>query len=302
MRVVLTGATGLVGEAALARLRQRGDDVLGVARRVPAAREGVEWLAADLTEPGPWQAALASRAPEAVVHLAGEPLDVGRWTKARKERLVRSRVETTRRIVEAIAGAAAPPRVLVCASAVGIYGARGEELLEESSAPGAGFLAELCQRWEEEAGRASHAGVRTVSLRFAPVLSRRGGALPRMARAFKLFVGGPLAAREPWFPWIHEDDAAGLVLHAVSHTGALSGPVNAVAPEHVRMGQFADALGRALRRPAALTVPAWALRAVLGELAGSIVPGQKIVPAAALASGYQYQHPTLAGALASILG
>jgi uncharacterized protein len=300
MRVVLTGATGLVGETVLARLRQRADDVLAIARGVPTAREGVEWLAADLTEPGPWQAALASRAPDAVVHLAGEPLDKGRWSKARKERLMRSRLESTRRLVEAIAGAAAPPRVLVCASAVGIYGARGEELLEESSRPGSGFLAELCQRWEEEAGRASHAGVRTVSLRFAPILSRRGGALPRMVRAFKLFVGGPLAAREPWFPWIHEDDAAGLVLHALQ--GALAGPVNAVAPEQVRMGAFADALGRTLRRPAALTVPAWALRAVLGELGGSIVPGQKIVPAAALASGYQYQHPTLEEALASILG
>jgi uncharacterized protein len=294
MRVVVTGATGLLGQSVVARLRARGDEVLAVARRQPDQ----DGLAADLTEPGPWQDQLVARAPEVVVHLAGEPLDAHRWTKARKERLLRSRMETTRRVVEAITRAPAPPRALVCASAAGIYGRRGEELLDDSSPPGSGFLAELCMRWEEEAARASHAGVRTVSLRFGVVLSRRGGALPRMERAFKLFVGGPLADGDAWFPWIHEDDAAGLVLHAL--TGALAGPVNAVAPEPVRMRDFARAMGRRLRRPSVVAVPAWVLRALLGEVVEVITPGQRVVPAAALASGYQFQHPTLTDALAAL--
>jgi uncharacterized protein (TIGR01777 family) len=192
------------------------------------------------------------------------------------------------------------PAVLVCASAAGFYGARGEESLEESAGPGTGFLAQLCQRWESEARAAAARGVRPVSLRFGVVLSGRGGALARMRPAFKLFVGGPLGAADRWFPWIHEDDAAGLVLHALD-TPALTGPVNAVAPGLVRMGEFAAALGAALHRPAILPVPLTALRLLLGEVAGSLNPGQKVIPRAALDAGYHFVHERVEGALAAAL-
>jgi uncharacterized protein (TIGR01777 family) len=296
MRVVVTGASGLVGSLVLERLRGRGDQVIGVARRPEAAAAGVEWVVGDVTERGAWQDAVAGA--DAVVHLAGEPLDARRWSPEQKGRLTRSRVEGTRRVVEAQARRAAPA-VLVSASAVGYFGPRGEEPLDEDSAPGTDFLAGLCQDWEE-AARASAPHVRVVCLRFAVVLSRRGGALARMLPAFKMFVGGPLGDARAWFPWIHEEDAAGLVLHALDQ-GTLRGPVNAVAPELVRMGDFVQALGRRLGRPSALPVPLAALRVVLGELAGSINPGQKVVPRAAVAAGYHFRHERLDSALAAAL-
>jgi uncharacterized protein (TIGR01777 family) len=193
----------------------------------------------------------------------------------------------------------------VSASAVGFYGARGEEELDESAAPGAGFLASLCARWEAEAARAAAAGVRTVRLRLGVVLSGRGGAVIRWRRAFRLLAGGPLGAGEAWFPWVHEEDAAGLALHALGDGDAdqagLAGPVNAVAPGAVRMREFARALGRALHRPAWLPTPQLLLRAVLGEVATAINPGQRVVPRAALAAGYRFRHAALDDALASVM-
>jgi uncharacterized protein (TIGR01777 family) len=301
MRVLLSGATGLLGGAVLERLSARGDDVLAISRRPPDAKmERVEWLEADLTTAGSWQAEVAARPVDAVVHLVGEPLDGGRWTRARKELLRASRVDTTRHLVEAATRSASLPRVLVSGAAVAIYGARGEETLDERATPGRGFMAELCQQWEEETARASHAGVRTVSLRLAPVVSVHGGALARMAKASRLFVGGPLGDPEAWFPWIHEDDLVGLVLHALQ--GALAGPVNAVAPQQVRMREVAQTLGRVLRRPAWIAVPTWGLRLLFGEMTDVITTGQKVVPEAALASGYRYVHPTLEEALRAAFG
>jgi hypothetical protein len=301
MKVLLTGATGLVGRAVLQRLRQQGDEVLAISRRPPGGprEDKLEWLQADLTTPGRWQEELAARPQEAVVHLAGEPLDAHRWSPAEKARLIASRVASTRGIVEATAGSGSPPRVLVCASGVDIYGPRGDEPLDERSPPGSGFLAELCQRWEEEAARATQSGVRAVSLRFGVVLSAQGGALLPMVRAFKLFVGGPIGDPRAWFPWIHQADVAGLILHAL--TGTLAGPVNAVAPEQVRMRDFARALGRTLRRPALLPVPRWGLRLLLGELADAVSASKRVVPAAALAAGYRYAHPALEEALGALL-
>jgi uncharacterized protein (TIGR01777 family) len=296
MRVVVTGASGLVGSLLLERLGGRGDQVTAVARHPPADRGTAEWAVGDVTAGGPWQEAVT--AADAVVHLAGEPLDRRRWSPEQKARLTRSRIEGTRRVVEAL-GRRQAPAVLVSASAVGYYGPRGEEPLDEESAPGTDFLAALCRDWEE-AARAAAPPVRVVCLRFAVVLSRRGGALARMLPAFKMFVGGPLGDRRAWFPWIHEEDAAGLVLHALDQP-ALSGPVNAVAPELVRMGDFAQALGRRLGRPAVLPVPQAALRVVLGELAGAINPGQKVVPRAAVGAGYHFRHERLDSALAAAL-
>jgi uncharacterized protein (TIGR01777 family) len=296
MRVFVTGASGLIGGLLVERLLARGDEIVALTRRPPApSSHGPTWVQGDVTAAGPWQ----ERVPgaDAVVHLAGEPLDARRWSIRQKERLRASRITGTANVVAALSGAPRP-RVLVTASAVGIYGARGEEELDEAAGPGGDFLAQLCQAWEAEARRASDAGVRAVSLRMAVVLSGRGGALARMRPAFTLFAGGPLGDRRAWFPWIHEDDAVGLALHALD-TDGLSGPVNAVAPGIVRMGEFARALGRALHRPAWVPVPELALRLLVGELATSLNPGMKVVPRAALAAGYRFRHEALDGALAA---
>jgi uncharacterized protein (TIGR01777 family) len=258
----------------------------------------VEWLQADVTAAGPWQQAVA--AADAVVHLAGERLDQRRWSAAQKARLVASRVDSTRRLIEALALRGRRASTLVAASAVGYYGPRGEEALEEEASPGHDFLAELCRQWEEAVQGAVPLGVRAVSLRFGVVLSRHGGALPRMLPAFKLFVGGPLGDPRAWFPWIHEEDAAGLVLHALT-TPSLVGPVNAVSPGLVRMGELAQALGRQLHRPALFAVPTGALRLLLGEMGGSVAPGQKVIPRAALDAGYHFRHERLDSALAATL-
>jgi uncharacterized protein (TIGR01777 family) len=293
MKIVVTGASGLLGCKILERLR--GHDVTAVSRRTRTGRDGAVWVQGDIATAGSWQHAV--EAADAVIHLAGEPLADKRWSPARKESLRASRIESTRRVVEAMGGR---PAVLVSASATGFYGPRGEEPLEEDARPGADFLAALCQDWEAEAMAAAARGVRTVCLRFGVVLSREGGALARMLPAFKLFVGGPLGDPHNWFPWIHADDAAGLVAHALA-TPALAGPVNAVAPGRVRMGEFARALGSALGRPALMAVPLPALRLMLGELAEAINPGQKVIPRAALATGYHFVYEGVDSALVAAL-
>jgi uncharacterized protein (TIGR01777 family) len=299
MRVFVTGASGLLGRLVVDRLITRGDEVLALSRRPLAeAGGGPRWVGGDVTTAGAWQARLDGA--DAVVHLAGEPLAARRWSAAQKARLEQSRVAGTARVVEGLAAASRRPSVLVAASAVGFYGARGEEELDERSPPGSGFLAELCRRWEEETRRAAALGVRAVSVRFGVVLSGRGGALARMRPAFALFAGGPLGDPAAWFPWIHEDDAVGLTLLALE-ADRLEGAMNAVAPGAARMGEFARALGQAMGRPAVLRVPAFALRTLLGEVAESINPGQKVVPRAAQAAGYRFVHPTLATALAAAL-
>lgn len=295
MRVFITGASGLIGGRIIDGLLGRGDQVVALSRRAGQGRPGLEWVTGDVTRPGPWQDRLAGTG--GVIHLAGGPLAERRWTAEQKARLVESRVAGTRAVVQALAGPDRP-RILLSASAVGYYGARGEEELDEPSAPGAGFLADLCVSWEREARAAMDLGVRTVCLRTGVVLSARGGALARMRTAFKLFAGGPLGDPAAWFPWIHEDDVAGLALHALD--GALAGPVNVVAPAAVRMREFATALGRALHRPALMPVPQFALGALLGELATAINPGQKVVPRAALAAGYAFRYPALEAALAAL--
>jgi uncharacterized protein (TIGR01777 family) len=296
MRVFLTGASGLLGGLLIDRLLARGDEIRSLSRQARAGRPGLSWVTGDVTAAGDWQRHVDGT--DAVVHLAGESLADGRWTAKRKRELVDSRVQGTRNVVAAVAAAAARPRVVVAASGVHAYQARGEDELDESAALGTGFLAELCRAWEAETAAAGGHGARTVSLRMGVVLSARGGAMDKLRTAFSLFVGGPLGDSAAWFPWIHEEDAVGLMLLALDRE--LRGPVNAVAPGPVRMGDFARALGRALRRPAILPVPALALRLVLGEMATMVNPGLKVVPRAALAAGYRFAHPSLDGALASL--
>ena len=300
-KVFVTGATGVVGRAVCDQLVARGVGVVALSRRPRPERPGVSFVEGEVSEPGPWQEALEG--VSGVVHLAGEPIAAARWNTNVKRKIRASRIDGTRHVVDAMTRLASPPRVLVCASAAGFYGPRGEELLDEASPPGTDFLARLCVDWEAEAQRAQGPHTRVVSLRFGMILSRDGGALPRMLPVFRSGLGGPMGPADRFTPWIHQDDAAGLAVAALEADGpGWQGPVNAVAPELLRMGPWARILGRVLRRPALIPVPEWTLRLILGEAAIAVIPGQRIVPRAAEQGAYGFAHPTLKGALQALVG
>jgi hypothetical protein len=296
--VVVSGASGLVGGALVRQLSERGVRVRALTRDATHVRpapdvEAVRWNGVDAPPE-------ALRGARAVVHLAGEPIFGGLPSAARRQRMRESRIESTRRLVSALAvlPAAERPEALVCASAIGYYGERGEEPLTETAAPGTGFLAQLCVDWESEAARSEALGVRRVSLRFAVVLSRAGGALALLAPIFRLGLGGRVGSGRQWMPWVHLDDAVGLALRALDDE-RLAGPLNAVAPEAVRNADFTRALARAVGRPAFLPVPAFAVRAALGEVAGELLSSRHVLPARAQSTGYRFRHPLLDGALAA---
>lgn len=297
--VLISGATGLVGRRLVPRLAERFARVRTLSRSGGAARGRIEPASWDGVDPG----AAALGGLEAVVHLAGEPIFGGLPTKARLERIRESRVASTRRIVERMAALAPDtrPKTFVCASAVGIYGDRGEERLDEQAAPGEGFLAELCRDWEAEAAQAEALGVRVVSLRIGVVLAREGGALALMRIPFSLGLGGRLGDGRQFFPWIHLDDLVEAALFALERDD-LRGAVNAVAPEAVRNLELTQALAGVLGRPAVLPAPAFAMRAALGVLAGELLGSRQVVPAKLLAAGFAFRHPTLEGALREALG
>jgi len=292
--VLISGATGLVGRRLVPRLTQRYALVRTLSRSGGASRDRIEPASWDGVDPG--AAALAG--VDAVVHLAGEPVFGGLPTKARLARVRESRVASTRRIVERMAALdpAARPKTFACASAVGFYGDRGEERLDERSAPGEGFLAELCRDWENEASRAEALGVRVVSLRIGVVLAREGGALALMRIPFSLGLGGRLGDGRQFFPWIHLEDLVQATLFVLEHE-MFRGAVNAVAPTPVRNLELTETLARVLRRPAVLPVPGFALRAALGPTAGELLGSRQVVPAKLVEAGFQFAHPALEGAL-----
>ncbi len=297
MHVFVTGATGLIGRSLCEALRRRGDEVTALTRQPGAALPaGVKPVQGDPARDGPWVEALGRA--DAVVHLAGEPVAGGRWTPERKARLASSRLDSTRRVAEAVA--AGGPTVLVQGSAVGFYGDRGDELLDERAAPGQGFLADLSVRWEAAAAPAA-ARARVVVVRTGLVLARDGGALPALARPFRLFAGGPLGDGRAWQPWIHLADELGLLLLALDDARA-RGPLNAVAPVPVRQAELARTLATVLHRPALFPVPGVALRLAVGEMAEVLLASQRVVPSQAIALGYRYQFPTLEPALRDLLG
>jgi uncharacterized protein len=281
MRVAVTGASGLIGTRISSALRARGDEVVGISLRS-----------------GPPSPDALARC-DAVVHLAGEEV-AQRWTDKARERIRSSRVDGTRGLVQAIAGAQARPRVLVSASAVGYYGHRGDERLDEDAAPGDDFLAQVCVDWEREANAAAEHGVRVVSVRTGVVLSKSGGALAKMLPPFRLGVGGPVAGGRQYLPWIHIDDLVGIYVAAIDNE-EWSGPVNAAAPEPVSNAEFSKALGRALHRPAIAPVPALAIRLLYGDMAEIVTEGQRAIPARALQLGYTFTHADLDEALADAL-
>jgi len=294
--ILVTGASGLVGGALVAKLRAAGRPLRLVSRAPErlAAGAGVEAVGWD-------GVALDARALDgaaAVVHLAGEPIFGGLPTRARLERMWSSRIDSTQGIVEGIASLAPNrrPGAFVCASAVGFYGDRGEEELREEARPGKGFLADLCVAWEEEAQRAAELGVRAAQLRFGVVLSRAGGALPVLSRAFRLGLGGRIGSGQQWFSWIQLEDAVALALRAIDDPD-FAGAFNAVAPAPVRNADFTRAVASALHRPALLPVPAFAVRLALGDLASELLGSRRVLPARALALGHRFSHPELASAL-----
>ena len=293
-RVIVSGATGLVGRRLLPRLADRFASVRVLSRSGGAGLSGVEGRSWDGIDPG----AAALVGVDAVVHLAGEPLFGGLPTKTRLARMRESRVASTKRIVERIAALSerARPRTLVCASAVGIYGDRGEQELDEDSSPGTGYLADLCRDWEAEATRAEALGVRVVRVRIGVVLAREGGALALMRIPFSLGLGGRLGTGRQYFPWIHIDDLVAVVLGALERE-ELRGAVNAVAPSIVRNLELTETLARVLGRPAAIPVPAFALRAVLGPLAGELLGSRRVVPRRLREIDFAFRYAALETAL-----
>jgi len=299
VRVTVTGATGRIGTRLVAALRARGDAVTVLSRRPGDAQAalGVDAHAwRPESEPAP-ATALAGR--EGVVHLAGE--DPGRrWTAPRKRRLLESREQGTRNLVAGMRAAEPRPGVLVSASGVGYYGARGDEPVTEEAGPGDDFLARVCAAWEREAAAAEQLGMRVVCVRTGVTLMRDGGALARMLPFFLLGVGGPVAGGRQYMAWIHVDDVVGIYLAALDGE-AWSGAVNAAAPRPATNKELSRALGRALHRPAIAPVPELALRVLYGEMADIVVYGQRAVPERAQALGYRFAHPDLDEALRSAL-
>jgi len=293
MRALITGATGFIGR----RLLRHLDGAVVLTRNPERAKRtlgsGVTAIAWD-AESGPPPAA-AFEGVNAVFHLAGEPVAGGRWTGERKRRIRDSRVLGTRNLVAALEALPQRPTVMVAASAVGYYGDRGDEALDENSPAGNGFLAETCVEWEREAARASALGMRVVNPRIGIVLGEKGGALDKMLPPFRLGIGGRLGSGRQWMPWIHLEDVTALLLHLAR--APVSGPVNAVAPQAVTNAEFTRALARVLRRPAIVPVPAFALRLALGEMGAVLMHSQRVLPRRALDSGYRYRYPELDAAL-----
>jgi uncharacterized protein (TIGR01777 family) len=292
MRVTVTGGTGLVGTRLVEALRARGDEVTLLSRS--GSGGAVAWD--PLAGPAP---AAAFEGAGAVVHLAGEPI-AQRWTRRAREAIRASRTIGTANLVTGIAAAPEPPRVLVSANAVGYYGDRGDERLTEDSAPGRGFVAEVCVAWEHAALAARSLGARVCVLRSGVALDGRGGALAKMLPPFRLGVGGPVAGGRQYVAWIGVTDLCGLYLAALDDD-RYDGAVNATAPAPVTNAELSRALGRALHRPALAPVPAAALRALYGAMAEIVTDSQNAVPARALALGYSFEEPDLDAALASAL-
>jgi uncharacterized protein (TIGR01777 family) len=283
MRVAVTGATGTIGSVVVRELRARGDEVVAVSRRPDqAGMPAMSWDALDLS------------GFDGVIHLAGEPL-AQRWTDAAKQRIRESRELGTRNVVAALRVADPRPPVLISQSAEGIY-PRGDAPVSEDAPPGSGFLSEVVQAWEREARAAEELGVRVAITRTGVVLSRAGGALPKMLTPFRLGVGGPVAGGSQPFPWVHVDDAAGALIFALDNPQA-RGPINVVAPDKHTNRTFTKALGRAIHRPTVFPVPAAAMKILYGEMASTVLEGSNPDPAKLLALGYRFRHPDLDEAL-----
>lgn len=297
MKVTITGASGFLGTRLVEELiKADGPGSIHVLGRRPVA--GVRFSEWDsLGEAEPPSEALAGA--EAVVHLAGEPV-AQRWNAEVKARIVRSREHGTRKLIHALSTMSKRPKVLVSASATGIYGTRKDEVLTETSRAGTGFLADTCQKWEREADMAGALGIRTAQIRIGIVLGRRGGALEQMLPPFKMGVGGKLGSGKQWMSWVHIDDIVNLILFAM-RSARVSGAVNGVSPNPVRNVDFTHDLAGVIRLPAVMPVPGFALRALYGEMSEVLLGSQRVIPEAAMEAGFRFAYPDLGPALRDVL-
>lgn len=298
MKVLVTGSTGLIGSRVCAHLVSSGHAVHRLVRSQPDPAGG-KWVW------DPTGGTLDSKSLEgvdAVIHLAGENVAKGRWTEEKKKNIRESRVRSTRLLSDTLAASPDKPKTFICASAIGFYGDRGDEVLTEESPPGTGFFPEVCQDWEEATRSAAEAGIRVANVRIGVVLSPDGGALREMLFPFRLGLGGRLGSGRQYMSWISLPDVVGGISHVLNHA-ELKGPVNLMAPNPVSNLEFTKTLGRVLRRPTLFPVPSFVLRLVLGEMAENLLlAGTRAVPRKLLESGYSFRHPQLEEALRFLLG
>jgi uncharacterized protein (TIGR01777 family) len=298
MKIVIAGASGLVGNAVVPALRTAGHSVFRLVRgRAASARDEIAW------SPATGEVDCAGlEGADAIINLAGESLAAGRWTAARRERILRSRVDTTRTLVTALGQMASKPTVFVSASAVGFYGDCGDSVLTERSEKGRGFLPDVTLAWEAHAEGAARVGVRTALLRFGVILAREGGALAKMLPFFRLGLGGRLGSGQQWMSWISRDDVVGVIAQVLGDARC-AGPINVVAPAPVTNAEFTAALARVLRRPAFFPAPPWALRLVFGRrmVDEALLASTRVMPQRLGEVGYRFRHPALESALRAIL-
>ena len=297
MKITVTGGSGFIGRRLLKTLSGNGHTLHILSRHAGTnLPPGVKLSVWNATKGEPPTEALEGA--DAIIHLAGEPV-AQRWTAEAKQKIRDSRVQGTAHLIHALSTISQRPSVLVSASAIGIYGSRGDETLTESSKTGGGFLADVCREWEKEADLAESLGMRVVKIRTGIVLDKNGGALAKMLPPFRNFVGGKIASGRQWMSWIHLQDLAALFLHAIERP--VQGVLNGTAPNPVTNSEFTKRLAEALHRPALFPVPGIALRAIFGEMAEILTGSQRVLPKAAQESGFQYQYTELGPALANLL-
>jgi uncharacterized protein len=296
MKILIGGSHGLVGTALMKSLEPEGHEVFRLVRYAPSSDVEIEW------SPDRYSIALARiEGFDAVVNLAGESIAAGRWTEDKKQRIRESRVKGTKLLGDALANLTNPPKTFICASAIGYYGNRGDEILTETSAPGDDFLAEVCVEWEKATALATEKGIRVLNTRFGVILDAHGGALAKMLPPFRAGLGGKIGSGKQWMSWIALEDVVGALKLALTNE-ALSGPVNFVAPNPVTNAEFTKTLGKVLARPTLFPIPAFGVRLVFGEMADALLlSSQRVEPGRLKAAGYQFGYSQLEEALPHIL-
>jgi len=296
MKILIGGSHGLVGTALIKSLESQGHEIFRLVRHAPSSKTEVEW------SPDRYSIALARiEGFDAVINLAGESIAEGRWTDDKKRRIRESRVKGTKLLGDALANLTVPPKTFVCASAIGYYGNRGDEILTESSAPGDDFLSKVCREWEEATALATEKGIRVVNARFGIILDTEGGALKKMLPPFRMGVGGKIGSGKQWMSWIALDDVVDALNFALLQD-ALRGPVNFVAPNPVTNAEFTRALGGVLSRPTIFPIPAFAIKLIFGEMGETLLLGsERVAPQRLIAGGYEFRYSQLDQALSHIL-
>ncbi len=301
-KIVITGATGLIGKKLVIALLKRGDEIIVFTRNAERAKSlfssSVKFAEWDYNKTEQWRSSLENT--DAVIHLAGVNLFSKRWNKEFKDEILKSREISTKNLVDAIRSCKTKPEVFISASAIGYYGNRGDEILTENSSAGNDFLSNVCKTWEFESTKVEEFGVRNVRVRTGIVLTPEDGALKQMLLPYKLFLGGPLGNGTQWMSWLHIDDMIQIYLYALDNK-KISGAINAVSPNPVRMKEFAKSLGKVLRRPSIFPVPQFILKLVVGEAASVVTASQKVSADKLLMAGYQFRFNTLSEALKDLL-